>query len=448
MGRFREGLYGCLTARRDVVFELGDAVLCSPGRVEDLARLSLPGVFTRGHGGLYAGINHAGVDADGLRELLATQVPRFPGGRVVLTVDVSNWLRPDAGCCPERLFCHTYARGRGQSDMVPGWPYSFVAALEPGAQSWVALLDVARIRPGDDPTVVTAAQVRRVVSVLTGRGVHRDGDPDVLVVFDAGYDLTRLSWLLGDCPVQVCGRVRSDRVYHRRPERQAPGRGRPARHGQRIKLNAAEPSSADVSTVRAHPGYGLVRADGFAGVHQRLAHRDAWAAHPGALPIVEGTLVRIRADRLPGNRNPKPLWLWTDRVGADAATMDSWWMAYLRRFDIEHTFRFLKQHLGWARPMLRDPDAADVWTWLILACHTQLRLARRVAADIRLPWQPRLGEHRLTPARVRTDYPRLHHALTHPTRPPKNNRPGPGRPPGSKNRVKPPTQPIGKTKEG
>jgi hypothetical protein len=50
-------------------------------------------------------------------------------------------------------------------------------------------------------------------------------------------------------------------------------------------------------------------------------------------------------------------------------------------------FRFLKQVLGWTRPRLRDPAAADRWTWLILACYAQLWLARGLAEDLRLPWQ-------------------------------------------------------------
>ena len=43
--------------------------------------------------------------------------------------------------------------------------------------------------------------------------------------------------------------------------------------------------------------------------------------------------------------------------------------------------------LGWTSPKLRDPAAADRWTWLILACYAQLYLARHLAGDIRLPWQ-------------------------------------------------------------
>ncbi|MGW1847955.1 transposase [Streptomyces sp. NPDC001966] len=63
--------------------------------------------------------------------------------RIVLAVDVSHWLRPDAPASDERLFCHVYGRWDRRSDQfVPGWPYFFVAALERGRTSWGALLDV------------------------------------------------------------------------------------------------------------------------------------------------------------------------------------------------------------------------------------------------------------------------------------------------------------------
>ncbi|GGX53559.1 hypothetical protein GCM10010341_88480 [Streptomyces noursei] len=47
--------------------------------------------------------------------------------------------------------------------MVPGRPYSFVAALESGRTSWTATLDVVRQRPWDDEIAVTAGQVREVI---------------------------------------------------------------------------------------------------------------------------------------------------------------------------------------------------------------------------------------------------------------------------------------------
>ena len=84
--------------------------------------------------------------------------------------------------------------------------------------------------------------------------------------------------------------------------------------------------------------------------------------------------------------------------------MNRTWQAFLRRFDIEHTFRFFKQVVRLDPPRLRDPAAADRWTWLILACYAQLYLARHLAADIRLPWQQPCPPGRLTPARVRRGF--------------------------------------------
>ena len=141
-------------------------------------------------------------------------MPAWDDGRIRLAADVSNWLRPDAATSPDRLFCHCYARGKGNAQMIPGWPYSLVVALEPGRTSWTLPLDAVRLGPADDATAVTAAQVREVVSRIIAAGHWRDGDPDILVVFDAGYDLTRLAWLLADLPVEVLGRLRSDRVMY------------------------------------------------------------------------------------------------------------------------------------------------------------------------------------------------------------------------------------------
>lgn len=42
--------------------------------------------------------------------------------------------------------------------MIPGWPHSFVAALESGRTSWCRLLDAVRRGPADDVAEVTAAQ--------------------------------------------------------------------------------------------------------------------------------------------------------------------------------------------------------------------------------------------------------------------------------------------------
>jgi hypothetical protein len=448
LARFRGQWYRCLGKRRDALFELADAVLCKQDRVHMAAELSLEPECRRGHGAVYDALNCGLVQVARLRRSLAgLPLPAWDDGRIRLAADVSNWLRPDAGASPDRLFCHCYARGKGNAQLIPGWPYSLVAALEPGRTSWTLPLDAVRPGPADDATEVTAAQVREVVARIIEAGHWHDGDPGILVVFDAGYDLTRLAWLLADLPVEIMGRLRSDRVMYFPVPPRVPGtNGRPLRHGTALKLSdpGTWPAPA-VSTSTQTTRYGTARAAAWSRLHQRLAARAGWEDHDGELPVIEGTLIRLAVDHLPGDRSPGPLWLWTTAAATSADAVNRTWQAFLRRFDLEHTFRFFKQVLGWTRPRLRDPAAADRWTWLILACYAQLRLARGLAADLRLPWQRPCPPGRLTPARVRRGFRNIRQALPDLAGAPKPAKPGPGRPPGSKNRRPATRHDVGKT---
>jgi hypothetical protein len=436
LSRFRLDFRSCLTVRGDELFELADAVLCAGGPVRTLAGLSLAPEHRRGHGALYDAVNNGRIDVTRLRwSLAALPLPRAADGRLMLAVDVSNWLRPGAATSPGRLFCHVYGRGKGNAQMIPGWPYSVVAALEPGRTSWTAVLDAVRLGPDDDETEVTAAQVRDVIGRMISAGHWRQGDPQILVVFDAGYDVTRLAFLLADLPAELLGRLRSDRVLFFPAAPRRPGRGRPSRHGPELKLADEKtwPAPA-VTTLTQTTRYGAAAATSWDRLHPRLTSRAAWQDHDGELPVIEGTLIHLRVDHLPGDRNPKPVWLWWSATGAAPADVDRLWQAFLRRFDLEHTFRLFKQVLGWTAPKIRDPAAADRWTWLIIAAHAQLRLARHLASDLRVPWERPAPPSRLTPARVRRDFRNIRAKTTCPASAPKPGKPGPGRPPGSKNR--------------
>jgi len=448
LAAFRRELYRCFTVRAAALFEVADAVLCAGGPVRTLAGLSLAAEHRRGHGALYDAVNCGEIAIGRLRRSLAgLPLPRAAGGRLVLAVDVSCWLRPGAATSPERLFCHVYGRGRGQAQMIPGWPYSVVAALEPGRTSWTAVLDAVRLGPDDDEAEVTAGQVREVITRLITAGHWRQGDPAVLVIFDAGYDVTRLAFLLAGLPVEVLGRLRSDRVMQLPAPPREPGTmGRPRKHGGELAL--ADPATwpaPQVTTSTLTTRYGMAAAAAWDRVHPRLTHRAAWLDHDGDLPVIEGTLIRLHVDHLPGDRDPKPVWLWASATGAPPEQVDRLWQAFLRRFDLEHTFRLFKQVLGWTAPKLRDPQAADRWTWIIIAVHAQLRLARPLADDLRLPWERPAPPGRLTPARVRRGFRNIRATVSCPAGAPKPGKPGPGRPPGSKNRRPAPRHDVGKT---
>lgn len=448
LARFRYSFHAGLAARADGLFELTDTVLCVDGPVTSLVELCMAAVHRRGHGGLYDSLNNGRIDFARFGDIVATQnIPRFDDGGIVLAIDVSNWLRPDATTSPDRLFCHTYGRGKGQAQMIPGWPYSFVAALEPGRSSWTAILDARRLGPRDDDTALAAGQLREVVQRLIALGHQTPGDPPIRIVGDSGYDGPRLAFELADLPVQVLTRVRSDRVMaFPAPSRVAGAVGRGRRHGPELKFKDPNtwPEPAHTTTNQT-TRYGTAIARCWDRLHPKLTHRGVWAQHHGDPPIIEGTVIRLQVERLPGDGDPKPLWLWMSGIGIDATTMDRLWQMFLRRFDLEHTFRFLKQTLGWTKPRLRSPEAADRWTWLIIAAHTQLRLARDLVEDQPRPWERKPNQpRRLSPARVRRGFRDIRPDTALPARAPKPTIAGPGRPAGSPNTQRAPRHDPGK----
>ena len=448
LSSFRMELYAAMPRRADALFEVGDALLCTDGPVRTLVELALAPEHRRSHGSLYAALNRGDLDVDRLRTAIATRtLPRGPGGRIVLAVDVSPWLRPDAGTSDARAFCHTYGRRENTHEMVPGWPYSFVAALESGSTSWTALLDARRLEPGQDANALTADQLREVLRGIFNAGHWKLGDQPVLIVADAGYDGPRLAYLLRDLPVQIVVRLRSDRVFFQpvpADYRVGPKDGQPPRHGARFALaQTATWHDPDTEAEHTTRRYGTARVRAWHRLHPRIWRRSAWDDHHGQLPIVEGTLIRLDVDHLPSGGTPKPVWLWFSDPTPSNADTDTAWHAFLRRFDLEHTFRFLKQTLGWTRPRLREPAAADRWTCLVLAAHTQLRLARALAADLRRPWERPQPAERLTPTRVRRGFRNLRTHLPCPTQVARPSRPGPGRPPGRPNSHRAPSYDVG-----
>jgi hypothetical protein len=448
LARFRQGFYDSLYVREDALFELAE--LGTVGPAKTLVELCLAGEHRRGHGGMYAALNQGDLEPARLRRVLAgTPMPTSRAGRITLAVDVSNWLRPDAATSAQRLFCHTYGRGRSKDQFIPGWPYSFIAALETGPTSWTALLDAVRLTPSDDATEVSAMQLRHVIDTLIESGHRGEDDPEIVVVADAGYDVARLAYLLADLPVLMVARVRSDRVYRRQAAPDPLGKaGRPTRHGPRFHLGEKEPRpEPDIAAQAPTHRYGRADIQAWHRLHPALTHRSGWIDHDGELPTMSGTVIRLEVEHLPGYRDPDPVWLSCFEPDADHDLTTVCWTMYLRRFDLEHTFRFLKQTLGWTRPKLRDPGAADRWTWLVIAAHTQLRLARPLAADLRRPWEKPLQPDRLTPARVRRGFRNIRATLPELARAPQPSRPGPGRPTGSRNKIKAPVHDVGKTEK-
>ena len=166
----------------------------------------------------------------------------------------------------------------------------------------------------------------------------------------------------------------------------------------------------------------------WAGLHPKQPRHPGHGSR-GPRPIVPGTIIGVQVERVPARtRPPKVLWLWW--AGPGPLDLDLAWRASIRRFDLADTVRFAKQSLGLTTPRVRHPEQADRWTWLVLAAYTQLRLARQIVGDHRLPWERPRPQPRLSPVRVRRGFPQLLVRLGSPTIAPKPAGCPPGRPKG------------------
>jgi hypothetical protein len=418
---FRAELHACFTRRADALFELGDALLCAQA-IPSLPHLSLEPVHRRGWGSVYAALACGRIEVERLRDLLASSLP--PADPLVFAVDVTTWPRCDAECSPERGYYYHPSRHSAGQPIIAGWAFQWIAQVSFDRDSWTAPVDARRLHPLDDTDLTAAAQIRALLARLPA------GEAVPLFVFDGGYDSAQLTFDLTPQRATVLVRLRSDRCFYADPPPRPPGvTGRPRRHG--AKFNCADPATWPTPTATLtcqDDQYGTVTVQTWSGLHPKQQRHPGHGTR-GPRPIVRGTILRVQVERVPAKtRPPKVLWLWW--AGPQACNLDLAWRAYVRRFDLEHTVRFAKQTLGWTTPRPRHPAQADRWTWLVLAGYTQLRLARQVAGDQRLPWERPRPQSRLSPYRVPRGFPRLLCALDSPAAAPKPSGCSSGRPKG------------------
>ena len=406
---FRQELYNDLGLRQDSLFELVDAVLTTPQR-STLVRLSLSTAFRRLWPSTCDALADGSVDVSALRKLFAATLvdSATVDGRPLWVIDGTNWPRPAARASADRTWEYRPLPGWPQNGVVPAWAYQWLVAVPDVAGSWVLPLDVQR----RGPTARSATEValEQIAAVRTAQGADV---PRPVVTLDSGYDLETLARSTVDADLLV--RLAKHRVVYHVAERH-PGRGRPRLHGAAFRLaNEDTHGQPQHSTRLIHAAYGEVRI-------------DAWTElHVAGAPDAPFSVVRVQVERLPNKKlPPRPLWLaWIG--GPLPLDLSTLWRWYLRRFTVEHAFRFFKQTLGWTTVRPRNADAADRWTWLIASACWQLWLARPLVRDVRLPWEHPRPDGLVTPGQVHRHFTGILVRVGTPARAPRKRGKSPGR---------------------
>jgi hypothetical protein len=414
---FRQEIYGHgLTARADTQFELMDALLLK-GRLASFPWLATAGCFRRRWPSLYDAVEAGAQDTDWLRQYLARQVPG--AGIHYYALDGSAWGRLAGRTLPGRQYVYQPGRNLKGRPVVAGYAYSLLNWTPVAHQSWSLSVDIERVSGQETDLSVGVAQVKRLCQT---RAAMQEGVD--IIAADCKYSSPHfLRAVRGErCGVVV--RARQDRVLRRPPgPKPAHQRGRTCRHGTRFAFKD--------ETTWGEPDEFICLEDDYWG-QVELRRWNTLHGQRSADVVVDVLQARVHLER---EKPPSPLWLfWLPPPVIPAplnVTTETAWRGYDHRWPIEPGIRFRKHDLGWTLPQFHTPEAGDRWTILVSLGNWNLYLARPIAQDNPLPWQPR--QTTLTPARVRQSWADIFLQIGTPTRPPQTRGKSPGWP---KNKVR------------
>jgi hypothetical protein len=351
---FRQEAYELLVRGKDATRELMDAVMTTRNS-SCLAEFSLNPLFNRQWSSVYEALQDCRPDRKKLMLLylqqLEQQVPLAE--HLLVAIDHTAWGRPDAKTLKDRT--HEY-----QGGVIIGQGYSTIAWIPFAQGSWALPLLHERISSASSPILQAASQLKLVC--------EQSVNP-VLAVLDREYG--NANWVLAQADIQAdcLMRVRKNACLWSAPPAYS-GRGRPRKHGQKMRLN--DPSTwlqADnVIEIDEHSQLGQIRVSQWLDLHFYRA-----AEHRVNLILVQRMKPMSNGQPFP------PLWLaW---VGERTLPLETVWFKYLRRFGVDHWYKFVKQRLHWTLPNLRTPEQSERWSDLMPLMSWQLWLARDLVVE-------------------------------------------------------------------
>ena len=173
----------------------------------------------------------------------------------MLAGDSSRWNRPCAKCLKDRTFA-----GGNQSAVTVGQSYSSLAWIPEERGSWALPLRHERITSFETPTSRAAFQLKQVTRPL---------DVRPLAFYDRGYGNASFVNQTQGIEADLLLRLASNRCVYGVPPAYK-GRGAPAKHGHKLKLNAPQTWSLPTEIVEVDdPKLGRVRVTRWSAYHFR-----------------------------------------------------------------------------------------------------------------------------------------------------------------------------------
>ena len=400
---FRQAIYANFTKAADCAFELIDALLTTP-EARSFADLTTSILFRRGWSSAYKAMQQLIVNKEALYKLRLDLLPKDKP--LVFAIDATTLSRATAYTLDDRIFAFTAADLPGTDNITAGHCYSTVAYLAEEKTSWALPLIQERITSKETASAKAVEQIKRVCADLA--------TSDLLFLLDSGYANKTLLEMSKDLKVKMVIRWRSNTNLYRLPkEAQSGQKGRKADHGAVFKIN--DPTTYGECAEK------IDLVDEKLGAVTVQMWRDL---HMEKCKGVNVQLICITQHKASTKRGRKPLWvIW---VGEGMPPLEECWPIYLRRYGIEHWYRFSKQYLFWELPKLGTTTQEENWNELVINAMWMLWLSRGIAEDRRKPWQHVQIKAKMTPGRVKMGMGVILAILGTPTKAvkPRGNAPG------------------------
>ena len=395
---FRQQLYPLLGPRKDVLFELMDAVIQTP-QARSFAELSLAPACTRQWHSIYKALDApvrqptvaeisveptAPSPVQAVQAFCAEQLPTE--GVAHFAIDVSGVRRMRSPTLEERLYYHGAKREAPGTGMVVGLPYSFAAWVPKRGGSFAPPVHLQRLQPGETAVEVAVAQVRWL-------GFYLPTELDWRVALDGAYGNRKFFTPLQDKAVQVVARSRDDRVLYRRADpSDYGGHGRHAVFGKAFRFR--DPSTwgpPDEVATFFDEAHGQVEME---------LWRDLGTRGNGSFVASDVIRSRIHVER---EKPPKAHWYqaWNGKP-EQAVSLRQWYDTMAHRWGIEPANRFRKERLYAELPKVQKERRSDHWLLQVQLLEWMLYLAMGavLATQKVLPWQKAQSADKITPNRV------------------------------------------------
>ena len=252
--QFRSQAYQLLGRAQDATFDLMDAVLVTRN-IYSFAELSLSPVFQRKWPSLYEALEDCRPNRHELMKLYLREIPA--NQRPIIAGDHTPWPRTEAPSLKDRTYEHG-AKVISGKPITLGHGYSTVAWIPEKKGSWALPLRHERITSFETPITKAAFQLRQLCKHLKQRPIS---------LWDSEYGCAPFVQLTAEIKADLLMRLRPNRCVFGAP-RPYPGKGRPAKHGQKMKLSDSTTWGTPVESIEIDdPTWGKIKIQRWSQFH-------------------------------------------------------------------------------------------------------------------------------------------------------------------------------------